>query len=454
MTFWTSERVSHALSLAGGSPLTFSGVSTDTRTLEPGALFVALSGDRFDGHDYLAAARAAGATGAVVRTGSPRVEGLRYFEVPDTLLALGLLARERRRMIRGPVVGVTGTNGKTSTKEMLLGVLKTRWNVHGTSESLNNRVGVPLTILAAPPDCEALVVEAGANLSGEIGSLRDILEPTVGVVTNVSAGHLEGFGSLEGVLEEKVTFLAGVEMAVVGTEPPELRTRADALVDRVVSAGTDRSASVRPDKWGLNPDGRGWLAYGGHRVELSLVGRHQVENAMLAVAVATQLGVHVSEVAAALAQVSGPAGRCEIVRCGHLTILMDCYNSNPGSLRASLETAAALCGSAPLIVILGTMLELGTQSTVLHAMMAEEVLELDPQLVAASGEFVRAFEPHAGRLKGRLLVEHDPELLGRMVAERLEGDALVLVKGSRGVHLERAIPHLITNDETPCSTIS
>jgi UDP-N-acetylmuramoyl-tripeptide--D-alanyl-D-alanine ligase len=158
--------VARVLGCAAPAKLEFSGVATDTRTLEPGALFVALTGERFDGHDYLAAARESGAAGAVVRRGSAIPQEFPVFEVDDTLQALGLLARDRRREVQGPVVAVTGTNGKTATKEMLALALATRWSVHATSGNLNNLIGVPLTILAADPSTEALVVEAGASVPG------------------------------------------------------------------------------------------------------------------------------------------------------------------------------------------------------------------------------------------------------------------------------------------------
>ncbi|MEO8226093.1 MAG: Mur ligase family protein, partial [Gemmatimonadota bacterium] len=183
----------------------FTQISTDTRRPMPGALFVALAGERHDGHDHLAAARDAGAIAAIVRTGTPAPAGLALIEVPDTLRAYGDLARERRREISGPVIAITGTNGKTSTKEMVAAVLRTRYRVHATRANFNNLVGVPLTILEAPDDTEALVVEAGANLPGEIARYREVIEPTAAIVTNVGAGHLEGFGSLEGVLQEKLS---------------------------------------------------------------------------------------------------------------------------------------------------------------------------------------------------------------------------------------------------------
>ena len=183
--------------------------------------------------------RAGGARARWCTPGTPRIDGLEYFEVADTVAALGLLARWRRREITGPVVAITGTNGKTSTKEMLAAALRTRFRVHATRANLNNLIGVPLTILEAPDDTDALVIEAGASVPGEIGQYRRIIEPTVAVVTNVSAGHLEGFGSLEGVLAEKLSLVEGVPLAVVGTEPPELAAGARRLARRVVTAGLE-----------------------------------------------------------------------------------------------------------------------------------------------------------------------------------------------------------------------
>ncbi|MEE8117128.1 MAG: UDP-N-acetylmuramoyl-tripeptide--D-alanyl-D-alanine ligase, partial [Gemmatimonadales bacterium] len=212
---WTSEAVAATLNTEAPAARSFSEISTDSRTLRREALFVALVGERFDGHAYLAAARDTGAAGAVVRRGTPSVDGLVFFEVDDPQVALGELARARRREVVGPVVAVTGTNGKTATKEMLAKVLGTRWRVHATAANLNNLIGVPQTILSAPDSCEALVVEVGANIVGEIDMLRHIIEPTVAVVTNVSAGHLAGFGTLEGVLAEKASLASGVAVAVV-----------------------------------------------------------------------------------------------------------------------------------------------------------------------------------------------------------------------------------------------
>jgi len=249
---WTSRRVADALAVSEPGRAAYPGISTDTRRLEPGDLFVALEGERFDAHDFLADAKAKGAAAAVVRRGTPPLDGLPYFEVEDTLVALGALARARRRLLApgSPVVAVTGSSGKTSTKEMIRAALAAQYRVHATTGNLNNLVGVPLTLLAAPEDAEALVIEAGASVPGEIARLRDILEPTVAVITNVGYAHVAGFGSLAGVLREKVALLegrgGGAPGAVVGTDPPELAVEARRRT-RTVVAGTGAAAEVRPD---------------------------------------------------------------------------------------------------------------------------------------------------------------------------------------------------------------
>jgi UDP-N-acetylmuramoyl-tripeptide--D-alanyl-D-alanine ligase len=427
-------------------------VSTDTRTVTPGDLFVAIAGQRFDGHAFLGAARAAGADGAVVREGTPPVDGLKLFPVPDTLRALGRLARARRADVAGPVIAVTGTNGKTSTKELLARAMGTRWRVHATRGNLNNEVGVPLTILAAPEDADALVVEAGASEPGEIARLRGVIAPTGGVVTNVSAGHLQGFGGLDEVLAEKVSLLAGVPLAVVGTEPAALLARARMAADRALSAGVGDDAQVRPDSWRLDEAGRPELVFRGVTVRVPLAGRHQADNAMLALALADALGLDLDAVAAALATVSLPPGRWEVHAAPERMVIHDAYNANPASMLAALATADALRRGRPLVLAVGTMLELGAASGDEHARVADAMVCLEPALVGAVGEFGPALERHRARLGDRLVLAPDAEALGRELAPRIPDQAVVLLKGSRGMRLERALPFLLPAGEAPCST--
>ncbi|HZA99042.1 MAG TPA: UDP-N-acetylmuramoyl-tripeptide--D-alanyl-D-alanine ligase [Gemmatimonadales bacterium] len=441
---WSESEVRAALNLAplsGRAPIRFTGISTDSRAILPGALFVALQGERFDGHDYLAAVAEAGATGAIVRRGTPAVPALTLLEVDDPLKAFGLLARERRRKISGPVVAVTGTNGKTSTKEMLAAALGTRYRTYATRANLNNLVGVPLTILEAPAETEALIVEAGANLPGEIARYRDIIEPAITVITNAVAGHLEGFGSLSGVVEEKLSLTTGVPLAIVGVDPPSLAEGARVRAREVRTAAL-AGADLVPSQVSLDGAARPVMTIAGHRFVLAARGLHQADNAVRVWAVAEALGLDLKAVARALERFAIPGGRGELIQEGELTILNDCYNANPQSFRAVIATAAALRGNRRLVFVAGTMRELGNEAATLHQEIAEALVDLHPELLAVVGEFVPAVEPYAGALRHRLVTAADPVALAPLLARHLRGDELVVLKASRGVALERILPAL------------
>jgi UDP-N-acetylmuramoyl-tripeptide--D-alanyl-D-alanine ligase len=400
-----------------------------------------LKGERFDGHDHLSAAAAAGATGAVVRQGTSPVPGLVLFEVPDTLAAFGLLARARRRTIKGPVIAITGTNGKTSTKEMLAAVLRTRYVTYATRANLNNLVGVPTTILEAPPETEALVVEAGANLPGEIARYREIIEPSLTVVTNAVAGHLEGFGSLAAVVQEKLSLTDQVPLAIVGVDPPELAVGARERARQVRTAAL-QGADLTPARVTLDQSARPVITIGNSTFVLSARGIHQADNALRVWAVVEALDLDREAAARALEAFSIPAGRGELVQEGALTILNDCYNANPQSFRAAIATAAALRGVRRLVFVAGTMRELGPDSSALHTEVARALVDLQPDLLAAVGDFVPALEPHAAALGERLITAPDPLALAPLLAARLRGDEIVVLKASRGVAMERIIPAL------------
>jgi UDP-N-acetylmuramoyl-tripeptide--D-alanyl-D-alanine ligase len=415
----------------------------------PGTLFVALKGARFDAHDFLSQAQAAGAAAAVVRRGTPPVAGLPAFEVADTLAALGLLARARRRLLPAgaAVVAITGSSGKTSAKEMIRSALAARWGgrVHATTGNLNNLIGVPLTILAAPEDAEALVVEAGASVPGEIATLRDVIEPTIAVVTNVGTAHLEGFGTVEQLLQEKASLMDGAPVAVVGNAPAlvaEARRRAV----KVVIVARDEFGEVHPEKVDVDDAGQPILHWMGASVTLPVLGLHQVDNAMIALAVAREAGVEPKAAVAALAGVKIPAGRGSLVSRGNLTIIDDSYNANPDSVLAALETALTYAARRrrPLAVVLGSMLELGAESARLHAFVADELMSFlpAPDVVAAVGEFGLAFEKHRRALGDRLMTAPDAETLGPLLKAALRGNEIVLLKASRGVALERVLRHL------------
>ncbi|MGH7521735.1 MAG: UDP-N-acetylmuramoyl-tripeptide--D-alanyl-D-alanine ligase [Gemmatimonadales bacterium] len=436
-----------ALGVPAPKKLTFRAVFTDTRTPSPESLFVALKGENFDAHNFLAKAKEQGATGAVVRRGTPPVDGLAFFEVDDTLTALGQLARARRRMLPAgtPVVAITGSSGKTSTKEMIRAALGTRYRVHATAANLNNLVGVPLTILGAPEGTEALVVEAGASVPGEIARLRDIIEPTIAVITNIGYAHVEGFGSLEGVMAEKLSLLDGAPVAVIGSGPdlmwPEARRRTQVIPAALPGKPSDDALLDRL----LDRDGHPQIALdSGEKVTLPALGLHQLENAQIALAVAQRAGVDHDAAVRALAAVHLPEGRGDVREMGNMLVIDDTYNANPASMRRSVQTAAWLARRQrrPLVVVVGTMLELGPESARLHAEAAREIAQRKPALVAAVGTFARVFESLREALGGRLIVAPDADALGPKLKSALRGNELVLLKASRGVALERVLNYL------------
>lgn len=429
----------------------FSGVSTDTRKIGPGSLFVALKGENFDGHEFLGRAAESGATAAVVShrpDGAP--EGLAYFQVDDTLHALGRLGNHRRRALAAKVVAVAGSNGKTTTKDLLRAALSPRFRVHATEGNLNNQVGVPLTLLAAPDDAEVLVVETGTNEPGEIEILGAIVEPDAAVITSIGEEHLEGLGSVEGVLEEELAILVHLRpggVAVVAEDPPELPERAERIVGamRLRVAGFDPEADVRPDGGQeaieVLPGGATRWTFRGVVIDLPLPGMHNVRNALVALGVSTELGVPVRESAQAIAAMPAPRMRSEWRRVGTLNVLADCYNANPPSTRAALELLASVPSAGEKVAVLGTMRELGAHGHELHRGLAETALArlgAGIDTVVFTGDYVAAVDGS----REDVIAAEDPLQAYEALRPRLKGDETILLKGSRGVALERLIPLL------------
>ncbi len=445
-SFWTFDRVAAALEECAAVKLprggaTIEGITTDTRSIAPGQLFVALRGERFDGHDYLDAAAAAGAVGVVVAR-APPLGALRIpvFQVKDTLVALGALARFWRRTWGNPVIAVAGSNGKTTTKDLIHAALGAEMRVHATSGNLNNRVGVPLTLLAIPQDAECAVVEFGSNIPGEVAILREIAEPDVAVVTSVAEEHLEGFGDLAGVLREETAVYDGVSLGVAPARQPEIVEAAKALAQRVVTAGLD-AGDVKPKSWKLEADGRGTLEVDGVIVSPPLRGRHNLENAMLALAVAKECGVADASIANGIARMPVPKMRVAWETIGRATLINDAYNSNPGSARAAIELLKGIGTGRQRVVVLGTMRELGESSGRLHDDISSLALDSGADLVAGIGDFADSLG-RVARSDDRVVTAKSVDDIWPLLAPRLAADAVILLKASRGVQLERLVPHL------------
>jgi len=453
MTRWTDAQVAAALGLGdrpGGHETGYGRVSTDTRSLQPGDLFLALRGQAHDAHDFLAQAAAAGATGAIVhRLPADAPAGLRYYRVDDTLRALGRLARFRRRTLGARVCAVAGSNGKTTTKDLLREVLATRYRVHATGGNFNNLVGAPLTVLAAPADAEVIVAELGTNAPGEIAQLAAIVEPDAVVITGVSAEHLEGLGDLDGVLREETAllhWLPATGVAVVSAEPPALVEHARRLHPGVLVAGfgEEASAPARGADVSIDAGGRASFRWQGEQVELQLRGRHNARNALLSLALGNSWGVPPADAAAAVGRPRAARLRSELYHFGNLTIIADCYNANPASMEAAVDLLVSMPRQGGRVVVLGSMLELGPRSPELHAESARAIAARGLDLIVATGAFAEAFEPLASHLGERLVMEVDPLAAYDRLEPALAGDEVVLLKGSRGVALERLLPRFET----------
>jgi UDP-N-acetylmuramoyl-tripeptide--D-alanyl-D-alanine ligase len=449
MTAWTEAAVTAALGIAaraGDEGRVYPAVSTDTRTLGKGDLFVALRGDHHDAHHFLQQARSAGAAAAVVdHVPDNAPPDLAYYEVADTLVALGRLGRARRRMLDVRVVAVAGSNGKTTTKDMLRAVLAPKYRVHATQGNLNNLVGAPITLLRTPDDAEVIVAEIGTNSPGELAQLAAIVEPDAAVITGISAEHLEGLGDLQGVLREETSVLPWVPRSgavIVSDDPAMLARRAHALHPGVRTAGigAGADAELRGADIALDDDGRVQFTWAGREVRLALRGRHNARNALVALGIARAWGVSDDDAIAALQALDAPKMRVELHRIGGLTVIADCYNANPASVHAAVDLLASMPRRGGRVAVLGTMLEMGPQSAEIHRDVAADVVSQNFDVVVATGMFADAFGPHRDALGPRLITVSDPLDAWDALSAVLNGDEVILLKGSRGVALERLLP--------------
>jgi UDP-N-acetylmuramoyl-tripeptide--D-alanyl-D-alanine ligase len=446
--FWTLDRIAAALdqhatgSLPRGSA-SVNGITTDTRKIGKGDVFVALKGERFDGHDYLRDAVRDGASALVVSK-VPKLNtlGVPIYEVKDTLIALGALGNYWRRAWGKTIIGVAGSNGKTSTKDLMKAALSRAYSVHATTGNLNNRIGVPLSLLSLQPDAEIAVIELGTSLPGEVEILRDVAQPDIAVVTSIAEEHLEGLGDLAGVLREESAVYDGVMVGIAPSAQPEIAEAARGRAGRVIVAGLEPTADLTPDRWEMGPDGLGVIEIAGVSIRPPVRGLHNLRNAMLALAVARECGVSYEDAAAGIAAMPQPKMRSAWEQVGDITLINDAYNANPGSTRAAIELLRGTGTGRQRVIVLGTMRELGAASEQCHADIAGLALASGADIVAGIGEFAPALEIHKER--DRVITAQDVEDLWPQLESRLQRDAIILLKASRGVQLERLVPHLTT----------
>lgn len=433
---WTGGRLH-------GADITVEAVSTDTRTLEGRALFVALKGDRFDAHDFAADARKRGAAALLVdhelALGMPQVV------VADTEVALGEIARVLRSRSRARVIGITGSNGKTTVKTLLASILEKHGRSHVSAGNYNNEIGLPLSLLAMPADSEYAVIEMGAGKPGDIAYLAHIAQPNVALVNNVAAAHLERMGNLQGVAETK-----GAIYRVLPPDGIAVINADDAFADYfAVLAGTRRivrfgllrradvSANVDPE---VNAEGRFRLLTPGGTCEIALPlpGRHNVMNALAASAIAIALGVPQATIKAGLEAAPNVAGR--LLRRTHSSgavVIDDSYNANPGSFAAAIATLAAEPGER--VLVMGDMAELGTDAARLHADIGGLAKRSGIQRLRAVGPLsAAAVDVFNG---GALHYETQTQLIDALRSE-LRANVTLLIKGSRSAAMDRVVEAL------------
>lgn len=433
--------------LSGPNRRTLSGVSTDTRDPLEGQLFVALVGERFDAHDFLHKAIDGGAAGLLVERGraGEAPEGVAVIEVDDTLFALGELARAHRRRLGTPVVALTGSNGKTTTKELLAGILSRSNATLKTQGNLNNLIGVPMTVLGIEASHAVAVVEMGMNQPGEIARYTEICEPAVGMVINVGPAHIGELGSIEAIAAAKGELYAGLSAGavrvvsadderVVKVAGPGGRTFGRAADADVRLVSTD-AVGVERQRVELSIDGRALT------VEIPFPGAHNAMNATAAVAAATAAPVTVSDddIVEGLAAVAPVARRLVPRQIGPYLVIDDCYNANGASMVAALETVAAR--GARFGALLGEMRELGAHSVAEHRRVGEAAVRLGAAFVVTFGPEAKAIADGAA---GTSTHHEDDDLDAAFAAltARLEDGDVLLVKGSRGIRMERFIDRL------------
>jgi len=431
-----------------GADVTFRGISTDTRTLAEGNLFVALQGPNFDGHDYLAEAQKLGAIAAAVSNTTG--DGLPTLQVEDTRLALGELAAHWRAQFSIPVLAVTGSNGKTSVREMLASILNCCGKVLATKGNLNNDIGVPQTLFGLTAEHDYAVIELGANHPGEIAYLTDILQPTIALINNAGPAHLEGFGDLSGVAHAKGELFeraAPDTVCILNCDDAYAELwRSLAASRRMISFGMNAQADVRAG-WKGDIDGSDIKLVtpeGAESFRLALPGQHSVMNALAATAAALAVEIPLDKIADGLSRVQPVHGRWESRSgIGGIQLIDDTYNANPGSLQVALDLLSRT--DAETWLVLGDMGELGPAGERLHRKVGEEARdagvrrlfslgELAQQAAAAFGEGAESFS--------------DMESLNARLQQQVHEGVTVLVKGSRAMRMERVVDALQTGEVT------
>ncbi len=449
MILMTLDEIARALGArraADIAPMQVTGVSTDTRTLRPGDLYVAIRGERFDGHDFVPDAFNAGAVGCVTSHDTAAAGEVSrpncVLRVADTVEALGRLAAHHRQHTTAPVVAVTGSNGKTTTKCMIEHVLGTRMRGRGSVKSFNNRIGLPLALLSAEVGDEFLVVEIGSNAPGEVAGLGRLASPDIAVITSMGHAHVGGFGGLDGVRAEKLSLFGEVRAGGLCVVPLDDLARP---INRhhgpdctYVTFGTSDQADIRVSQVHGDLDRVRFTLNGKFAVEMPVPGRHNATNAAAAFAVCRRFRMEPEEIVQALSTFHLPDMRLSKQQAGGVTVIDDSYNANPTSMAAAIATLASVSAGRRVFVA-GDMLELGDASDHWHAAIGRQLVQAGIELIIGVGPAAERIVDTVAASAGRAESVHypDTERARQDLPRRLEPGDTVLLKGSRRIGLEQ-----------------
>lgn len=421
-------------------------VSTDTRSLKGGELFVALRGQNFDGHDFINEAYQKGAVGAVIA--KPLESSIKnLILVNDTLEALGNIAAAYRARFNIPMVAITGSNGKTTTKDMTASVLSQKFKVLKSESSLNNRIGIPMTLLELGREHEVGVLELGTSLWGEIPALAKIVKPEIGVIANIGPTHLEGLRSVERIAEEKVAILNFAERAILNFDDPLVSKMKTRFRGKVIGFGMSELAQIRAKHLNLDKDGKvdfellvNGLEYG--RIYLPCLGIHNVYNALAAAAVGLICGVNWEQIKSGLESYEPPKMRMQSEDLGGVRFINDAYNANPVSMKAAIEFLSRIKADGKKVAVLGNMLELGENSEQFHRNVGEFFSKSRIDSLVCIGREASQIALAAvenGFPKDSTFVCDSTAQAASYLLELLKPGDVVLIKGSRGMKLEEVV---------------
>jgi UDP-N-acetylmuramoyl-tripeptide--D-alanyl-D-alanine ligase len=429
---------------------TFPGISTDTRTIRPGFLFFALRGERHDGHAFVREAFAKGAACAVIddRADRSAYEAMPAMVVKDTVVALGDLARLHRRRFRIPVIAIGGSNGKTTTKELVSAVLKLKYRVHATEANYNNQIGVPMTLLGLKKKHGVAVIEVGTNHFGELRYLGSIVEPTHVLLTNIGNEHLEFFGSIDGAAKEEGELFASLGAqgtAIVNIDDQRIVAQA-AVVRKKIRYGFSAGAAIRGTLRSYRDDGRAecTVKAPGKKpfpLEPSLPGEHNAANALAAAAIGLSFGVPVRGIQTAVKKFRAADKRMAVVKAGGVTIVNDTYNANGDSVIGALAALKSMSCRGKKVVLLGEMLELGGAAEAEHRRVGAAVAAMEFEYLLTVGPLARFVNEAAGKRAVNFHYDQKNQL-AEYALELLAAGDIVLVKGSRGSRMEDVVTFL------------